>query len=172
MIVLVEHNVARLQVPMDYLHLTQILESHNYLRSHVPCQRIVERSLPLEKVKQAAFRTVLDQQVQLVLILKRLVKLDDRWMVQACKNAALDKDLLDPTLVQESGDEHLLQAIVALAFTSGVTSLLYTLILELHLKHGAIGPIANLGPRCKVGAHKGTPSLLPIARDNSCRRMI
>ena len=108
MIVLIEHNVAWLQVTMHKLHLTQVLQGHNYLGGHVPSQSIVERSLPLKEVQQAAFWTVLNQQVQLVLILKRLVKLDDRWMVQTCKYTSFYKDLFNPSFVVESGNEHLL----------------------------------------------------------------
>ena len=110
---------------MDDLLLAQILQGQDDLRSHVFGQYVIETSLPFEEVQEAAFGAVLDQQIQPVMTLERLIKLDNRGVVETCKDASLDKDFLNPSLVEEARDEHLLQAVVAAgSFEVGVVSLL------------------------------------------------
>ena len=136
---------------MDNLLLAQILQCQDNLRSHVLGQYVVEATLPLNEVQEAAFGAVLDQQIQLVMTLEGLVELDDRRVVKTGKDTSFDKDFLNPSLVEEARDEHFLQAIVAASSLElWVVSLLEGLILELHLQDCSVGSIADFGPRGKV----------------------
>ena len=114
-------------------------------------QYVVETTLPLNEVQEAALGAVLDQQIQLVMTLERLVELDNRGVVKTSEDASFDKDFLNPSLVEEARDEHFLQAVVAAgSFEVGVVSLLEGLILELHLQDCSVGSITDFGPRRKV----------------------
>ena len=62
-------------------------------------KNVIEAALSLYKLLKTTSWTILDQQVEFVLILKRLVELDDRWVVKVCENASLDKDLFNSTFV-------------------------------------------------------------------------
>ena len=140
---------------MDNLLLAQILQCQDNLRSHVLGQYVVEATLPLDEVQEAAFGAVLDQQIQLVMTLERLVEFDNRGVVKTSKDASFDKDFLNPSLVEETRDEHLLQAVVAASsFEVGVVSLLEVLVLELHLKDRSVGSIADFGTRRKICSHQ------------------
>ena len=140
---------------MDNLLLAQILQCQDDLRSHVLGQYVVEATLPLNEVQEASFGAVLDEQIQLVMTLERLVELDNRGVVKTCEDASFDKDFLNSSLVEEARDEHLLQAVVAAgSFEVGVVSLLEGLILELHLQDCSVGSIADFGTRRKICSHQ------------------
>lgn len=109
MIAGVKHNVSRLEVAVNNLILPQVLEGDNNLRGHVLSKHVVEASLTLEEVKETTPWAVFHKQVELVLIFKRLVELNDGGVIQVGQDASLDKDLLKAALVDELVDHHLLQ---------------------------------------------------------------
>ena len=114
-------------------------------------ESVIDRALALEEFDETASGAILNQQVQLVLVLKGLEKLYDRGVVEIRQNATLDKNLFDSTFINESRDKHLLKAILgADAFKVWIVLLLHLLFLELDLENGSIGPITNLATHREV----------------------
>jgi len=84
MILVVKHDVCAFEVTVDHLLLAQVLESQHDLSCKVLSQDIAEASVVLafEEVCKAATGTVLHKQVELVPIFERMIKFDDRGVIQ------------------------------------------------------------------------------------------
>lgn len=76
-------------------------------------------------------------------------------MVQTRQYAPFDKDLFDPSFVDELVDEHLFQGVERL--TTGHTlsdPALNVRLLKLHLEYSSVCTITNFTALCKVGANQ------------------
>ena len=67
---------------MDNLHVTQVFQSDQNLRREMLRESVIDRALALEEFDETASGAILNQQVQLVLVLKGLEKLYDRGVVE------------------------------------------------------------------------------------------
>ena len=152
MIILIEHDVAWFQITVYNLHAAQVLEAHHDLRGDVLGELVVEALLALQEVQQAAPIAQLDQQVQLVLILKGLIKLYDRNMVQARQNASLDKNFFDAAFADEAVYEHFFESVGSLGVACDLR--LEGLLLELDFENSAVSAIPNFGPSCEVSPNE------------------
>lgn len=146
---------------MHNLHRPQILKCQNNLSRHVLCKQIFQTSLPFEKLRQAALWTILDQHIQLVLVLERLVKLYHCWIFQARKYASFDKHLLDPALIDKSTQKHFFECVMITSFAVRFRSrciwanlLLQCLIIEAYFIDSAICTFANFPARIEISSCK------------------
>ena len=67
---------------MDNLHVTQVFQSDQKLCREMLRESVIDCALALEEFDETASGAILNQQVQLVLVLKGLEKLYDRGVVE------------------------------------------------------------------------------------------
>ena len=101
MVLVVEHDVARLQISVHDLHLAQVGESVDHLGGEVAYERGGQIFILDQEVGQTSIMAILNQEEHFAALSKRSVKLDDGRVVQSIKDTLLDADLLESSLFVE-----------------------------------------------------------------------
>lgn len=98
-VVVVEQQIFRLQVSVHNAQFVDVLDARDDLLVHFDCLFLLEATVFHDMLEELPTRAVLHDQVQVVVVLNHLVKLDYVWMTNFLEDCNLSVDSVDVALV-------------------------------------------------------------------------